>query len=472
MVNKKIIFYSILAYFSLRLFSYFFGSPTPLSDGSIVNTIFSVLLVFATTYLLVKKDSKGWLLIVGELMLGGSGNILAIDSISIRTVLLFISLLIFLVQTTHAKKIREMFIEPISIPILFLLLWATISAIVGIRNHNEMSLIISDFIPYLFLLYYYPLKELFSKDNFKIYCFNILIAGVLANALFIFFTFILFNLQITALQDSYYHWFRDILGGKITYLSNGFYRLVLNEHLLAVPIAVYFVYRQIKDPKKINLVIILALSFILALSLTRIYYLALVVSLFFLFSREYWKKWIKYSLLILFSIFIFFTVFYLFASRGTSPGWEYFGLRIGSIASPTTEQSSLSRIVLFPEIINKIKDSPAVGSGLGSTVTIFSPVYNENITTTHFDWGYLEIMAETGIIGFTAWLAMIYCLFYYMRRNKNKQSPPIAVITALLVINITSPAIFHVFGVILIAMLLARVSRRLPDEPIHNLERP
>lgn len=468
MVNKKIIFYSILVYFFLRLFSYFFGSPTPLSDGSVVNTTFSVFLVIAVAYLLAKKDIRGWLIIAGELMLGGSGNILAIDSISVRTVLLVVSLFIFFIQTIQAKKIRQTFIDPISIPILFLLLWASISAIVGWRNNNEIGLIISDFIPYLFLLYYYPLKELIKKDDFKIFCLNILISAVLANALFIFITFILFNLEITTMQGSYYHWFRDIAQGKITYLSDGFYRLVLNEQLLVVPIAVYFIFQQIKQPKNINLVIIFALSFILALSLTRIYYLALVVSLFCLFSREYWKKWFKYSLLILISIFILFTGFYLFASRGMSLGWKYFGLRIGSIASPTIEQSSLSRMVLLPEIINKIKDSPVIGSGLGSTVTIFSPVYKETITTPHFDWGYLEIMAETGIIGFIAWIAMICYIFYLIKSDKNKKSPLIAVIVALLAINITSPAIFHVLGVVLIVIILARVSAQLSGEPIQN----
>jgi len=457
----------MLAYFFLRLFSYFFGSPTPLSNGSVINTAFSALLVIFIAYLLIKKDLRGWLLIAGELMLGGSGNILAVDSISIRTVLLFISIIIFFTQTIRDKKIRQTFIVPISIPILFLLLWAFISAIVGMRNHNETGLIISDFIPYLFLLYYYPLHELIEKDNFRKNCLNILSAAVLANALFIFITFILFNLEIATLQDAYYHWFRDILGGKITYLSDGFYRIVLNEHLLAVPIAIYFIYLQIKNPKNIYLAIMLALSFILALSLTRIYYLALVISLFCLFSREYWNKWLKYSLLILFSIFIFFTGSYLFASRGANLGWEYFGLRIGSIASPTIEQSSLSRMVLLPKIIDKINNNPIIGTGLGSTVTIFSPVYQETITTPHFDWGYLEIMAETGTIGFTIWLLMICYIFYLIKYDKNKQTPLIAMIVVLLAINITSPAIFHVFGIILIAITLARVSPRLSGEPTH-----
>ena len=40
-------------------------------------------------------------------------------------------------------------------------------------------------------------------------------------------------------------------------------------------------------------------------------------------------------------------------SRGQSLGWELLGLRLGSIASPSIEESSLSRIMLLPKIWEK-----------------------------------------------------------------------------------------------------------------------
>jgi O-antigen ligase len=467
--DKKIILFSVAIYFALRIFSYFFSSPTPLTEGSIINSALSIIIVIIAVYLILKNDWRGWLIIAVEFLLGGSGNILSIATVSIRTIFLAISMIIFFAQIIYRSQFKKTFFKPISIPIGLLILWSIISSIIGLRNGHDFGAIASDFIPYLFLLYYYPLTSLFKNNKFLNTCFNILIAAIIANAMFIFITFILFNSETTQLQGAFYHWFRDVAGGKITFLSDGFYRIVLNEHLLVIPIALYFLYSQICQPKKNNLIILATFSIILAISLTRIYYLALLIALLFLYSKEYWKNWLKYSVIFLFSIFIFYSSFFLFASRGLNLGWEYFGLRIGSIVAPQIEDSSLSRMVLLPEIIEKIKQKPIIGHGLGASITILSPVYGDYITTTHFDWGYLEIISESGIVGLIIWFLLIGYLIFSIINNKiSKKSPFIAIIIALLIINLTSPAIFHVFGVILITVILAHALRRSPGEPIDN----
>jgi O-antigen ligase len=141
------------------------------------------------------------------------------------------------------------------------------------------------------------------------------------------------------------------------------------------------------------------------------------------------------------------------ASRGHSLGLEIFGLRLQSIASPQIEDSSLSRLLLLPKILEKIKTKPIIGQGLGDTVTVYSPVFDTTITTSHFDWGYLEIWAEMGLYGLLSWAVFITYLFYLFLKNKNDKNISVAILLSFLVINITGPALFHVFGILLLIFL-------------------
>lgn len=190
---------------------------------------------------------------------------------------------------------------------------------------------------------------------------------------------------------------------------------------------------------------------VLAINITRIYLVALAVGILFLFSTKNWKRWLAYSAGALIFFILAFSLTHLAATKGKSLGWEYLGLRLQSIATPQTEDSSLSRLLLLPKIVEKIKLRPILGNGLGDTVTVYSPVFKANITTPHFDWGYLEIIDELGIIGLIAWILVIGYLILRIKQNRGL----LASVVALLIINITSPALFHVLGIVLITYILS-----------------
>jgi O-antigen ligase len=291
-----------------------------------------------------------------------------------------------------------------------------------------------------------------------------IISAFVGSFIFTFFTLAGFSLHLFVLQDSYYHWFRDVASGKITEYGFNFYRINLNEHLLLIPLLLISLGNIInKKVQKIEAIIPLFLLGILSVNLTRIFILAMGVGLLFLFSKTNWKRWLLYSTTTVVGFFLIFTSVHLLASRGQSLGWEFFGLRLQSIAMPQTEDSSLSRLMLLPKILDKIKKYPVLGTGLGDAVTIFSPIFKENITTPHFDWGYLEIIAETGIIGMIIWLLLIgYCLFKATNWTLR------ASLLSLLVINLTSPALFHVLGVILIVFILSQ--NNLKSDPLPKLQ--
>jgi len=465
--NKILIFLGL--YFLIKIFSYFFSPNTPLYSANPINTLVSILILGITSYFLIKKNQLGWIIIAGEIILGGGGGYFQILGISLRTLLLIFSITIYFFQNFQFSIFNFQTISNFSIfkklttPYLLLtslLLWGVISAINGLYNGHAILNVYSDFIPYLYLLYFFPLRELLKNQQFKNTAWKMLIASIIGNTVFILFIFFTFSSEIFILQENFYYWYRQIALGKITDTGTGFFRVVLDEHLLLIPIALLvigkilrFAQNDIKNNNHyylLNTLYFLALI-ILSINITRIYLLALFVGYLFLFSKKYWKRWIKYGVLTGVIFLISFSSLNLIASKGSTMGFELLLSRLNSIVSPTTELSSLSRMLLLPEIIEKIKEHPILGSGLGDAVTVYSPVLDSEITTPHFDWGYLEIFAEMGLVGLIIWLSLI---IYIFKNSKNKTLH--SLLLALLIINITSPALFHSLGIILFIFILSK----------------
>lgn len=459
MIAKKNFIFTLLLFLAIRLFSFLFTPQTPLLNQNAINNFISIAIFLITLYFLIKKSEYGWYIILTEIILGGSGGYFQIFGTALRTCLLIFSLVIFFWQNRKQDDNKEKNNKFIWL----LLIAAGGAAATGLITDHSRAGVYADFVPYLFLLYYFPLRELLHSEKFRALAFNLIFAAIVGNAFLILFTQAGFSFGIFAIQDNYYHWYRDVALGKITDLGMNFYRLVLNEHLLLIPLTIYFLGDAIKNKLNTkNIVALVCLLIILANNLTRIYLVGLAAGTLALFYHPNWKRWLVASASVAASFLIIFTGIHLLATHGKSLGWEFFGLRLQSIATPQIEDSSLSRMLLLPKILEKIKQHPFVGSGLGDTVTVYSPIFKQNITTPHFDWGYLEIYAEMGLLGALAWLLLIF--FTFKKLIKNSQHIMFAILISFLVINITSPALFHVFGITLLIIILNH-AWRAPFEP-------
>ena len=438
----------LLDYALLRIFSFYF------QPGSWLNTVLTIFFLSITTALLIAKRKEGWYFVAFELILGGAGGFLSAFGLSLRTLLLFTSALIFIYQKLSRKQLVPLIKENKIISIIFglLMLSAGISAVVGLLNGHSVNLIFSDIIPYLFLFYYFPLKELLGKAEFIAFAKKLILASIIGNTLFILLTFIGYSSGILVMFDPYYHWYRDIGLGKITEMGGNFYRLVLNEQLLLAPILLYWLYKTIKE--KItwqNIAILSALLFVLGINFTRIYHLAIIFGCLFLITKLNWKKTFSVFFLSAFIYIFIFCSTNLIITQGKDAGLNLLLGRAQSVIDPSSENSSLSRMMLLPKIWEKIKTNPLIGNGLGDTIAVYSPIFKKEITTSHYDWGYLEIIGEMGIVGILIWMALIWLLFKQTKNNKLSLS----LLISILIINFTSPALFHVMGIILIIFLLS-----------------
>ena len=475
MINKKQFGWYLGGYFLLRVFAHFFSPDTPLHAANIVNQIVTGIILLGTLYLIAKKDWRGWAIVAAEIILDGGGGYLALLGIALRTWLLAGSLLIYFIQILKNKLTRQenfYFARQFALPMIVLLGVASLAAINGLAHDHARGLIFADALPYLFLLYIFPLLNFWTQPKFRAALLHLVIAAIIGNIFLILFTLIGFSAGLFYLDGNFYHFFRDVAGGKITGLDFNFYRIVLNEHLLLAPLLIYFIGRQTCPPlqklfeskiqptaprAKIFIILATALLIILSASITRAYMLGILIGLVFLFRHNNWKRVLAYSVGAMVVFVAIFTSLHLITSRGQSAGWELLGLRTSAIISPQTDNSGLSRLLLLPKIWEKIKSAPLFGTGLGDTITVYSPTKGTMITTSQFDWGYFEIVAEMGIVGALAWLFFLIYLMISVCRNKSGDQRRIFIATfaAMAVVGIMGPMFTHVFGVIWILVLMS-----------------
>lgn len=476
--NKILIFLGL--YFIIKIFSYFFSPDTPLYLANPINTFISTLILLTTIYLLIKKNNIAWLIIVGEIILGGGGGYFQVLNISLRTLLLLSSISIYALQNIRLKNKNLKIFSLQSSILIILLLWACISSIIGYFNNHNLHLIYSDLIPYFYLLYLFPLRELIRNENFKQTALSMFYATIVGNTIFILFTFFGFSFGWFELQDAFYHWYRDVALGKITAISTGFFRLTLDEHLMLIPVALFFINKTIKDQlSKINyqipLITYSLLLIVLSINITRIYLVALFIGYLFIFTKQNWKKWFEYGLLTGAIFLISFCSLNIIATRGESLGFELLGLRLGSVVAPQIEESSMSRILLLKPIWEKIKTSPVLGEGLGATISAYSPIFKETITTSHFDWGWLEIIVELGVIGLFIWLLfltsyILKLITKYKIKNTEVKISFLSILIALLIINTTSPALFHSLGIIFIVFIFSQIDSEQKEKKLYDFD--
>lgn len=420
-------------------------------------------LTFAFGIAFFARREIAWCLLATELALGGAGNFFQFAGLSLRTILLgtFLGLAAFFSWYKKSNNTHHWFAYT-GIFVLLAIVWATVQ---GFVQGNAMTAIMADLIPFAYVLLAIPLAKLQLNATERSYLLRLGSAWLISTALFALLVFILYASGASELHDFLYQWLRDVAGAKITFLAPWFYRIVFPEQLLLVPAALIclsvLMRRDAPHWKWWGLYACTALS--LALNFSRGYFLGLAVgTLILLWQHKIWP-WFKTSALAAITLVLIFIGVCLVTSRGTQTGLPLLTGRVASISAPTNEASSATRLLLLPIIQTKIAAHPIAGNGLGSTITFYDPYLERTVTTGSFDWGYLELWAEFGIGALAylgLWLTTLILLLKKIRASVVDADVLVGILAglvALMVIALTTPALFHVFGTVFLATTLAIV---------------
>lgn len=445
-------FLFLLLFFGLRLVSFW------TTDHSILQGILTgmVLTLFSISFWW--RERVAWYMLVGELFLGGTGHFFELFGVAIRTWLIGLFLLFWTLRVGYKKEWHRFRLPTVvAVPGLVFSGFLLFSIFLGYQNGHDPRLIVQDVIPFSFFLLLFPAKQHLEQVWQSSIYRNLLAVFLFGSALFSLFTLLVFSTGVSLLHGPYYQWYRDVAHGKITDLGAGMYRIVTPEHLLLVPILLFLVAYLLSITKRTrqewSIVGVASIPFMLNLS--RAYLLAFVATLPFLAWRQSLRQWFKISATTLALMILVFINLNFLATSGQSFGLDLLGFRFASIARPDTERSAATRAVLLGPIREKIQNNPLLGEGLGATITFTDPVSKEVITTRQFDWGYLELWTELGLLGTLSYLVFLvthlFLLIKKIYRDGQLQWQTAGLLTgalSLCVINLTTPALFHMFGIL------------------------
>jgi len=449
-------YWLILAFFSIRLVSF-------LVRGSIFLQSFIVISALIILILLFKKNWHYALqFLLAEYLLGGVGHFFELANVSMRTLLTIVFLILYFIQVLKNH-------QSLNIPrrFIYLLLtffsWLTITTIIGFYYHNPLVFIIQDLIPFIFILLIFPLKKFWETQANKIFLLRLVFVWLLSGAIWSLLNFILFSKGLVIIHYAYYNWLRDFALAKITISSPYFWRIIFPEQILLIPLIIIISTLWLKYKHEIYLYLLIFSSLMLSLNISRSYFLGLLFGLLALKYKNNWSAWLKICSINFLIIFILFTGINLLSSAGSNTGLGILGLKFGGIIAPQTEISSQNRMDLLKPISNTIKNSLIMGSGLGQSVV------TQKINTRQFDWGYLEMWVKWGLLGLFSFMSVI---FYLLRTTfVSIKKKPLALglfgsLIALLVINVTTPALFHVLTIIYLSLLGAIIFNQSPANKI------
>jgi len=443
---------AVALYTCLRLFSFVSYEHT---TGQ---TIIGVFLIGCFLVLCTKKLPLAWVVLVGELLLDGSGHFFEIQGLILRTWFLGIFGIVWFVRAITYKTFFTSIprnVQKGMIVMGIVLMWSIIN---GFLNQHSTMNILQDGMLYVFFLLLFPASEF--RQTLRDYSPALIKGYLIGTAFFSLITFSIYASGIGTLPDIFYHWFRNVASGKITDLGNNFFRVVLPEHLLLIPIILIVTAFLIQKPKEKTLwVLLLSGLFVLTLNFSRIYIIALFAGILILGIKETFSRWAKIAFAIpLIFVSIFFSL-HLLASHGQSLGLELLGFKVNGVTTMRDDPSGAIRLAILPVAIDTIKQHPWLGNGLGTTITYVDPTMNVSTTRTQFDFGYLEMLAELGIVGTIIFLFFLGSILFPVARyawgsqkkiyhNQTLMRGILAGSCALFVINLTTPALFQGFGIL------------------------
>ncbi len=436
----------------------------------LVSQFFFLVFIALTIWLTWKKLEFGLLILVFEFLAGHGGHLFEFMGLSIRSTIFMVVLIVWFIKKIKTKDFNfsRFFQSPILITYLLFLILIFVGFLNGVISGNGI-LALKDVINYSFFLLVLPLLDVVSKGKFLKNLFLVIIAGIIGITIETFIVFLLFAFSLSQVHDVFYWWWRDLAIGKATFTKDNFFRIVSPAHLFVLPVFITFLSLIIAKfkkgfQKKYLIILALLLSFCLLLNFSRAYFLGVLIGLIVLKVGTRFKKWLLFSVIVILLMVVQFGVLFGIASGGdVLEGAGFLKNRMETLTKPQDELSSLTRLVILPDLLSQIYDVPIFGHGLGSKVGYPDPLSGEYKHTFHIDWGYLEIWLELGFLALILYftlLTMIFCKAYKIAKRsvslfkKRLYFGIGAGLVALFVASLAGPFLFHPLGILYIVLSL------------------
>ncbi len=468
-----------------------------------------ISIVLAALMISVKKLEHGLLLIFVEIVIGSLGYLFWFDlngfRLSIRVALWVIVMAVWFVRFSldfirsrtwknfNSQAIISAIKKNPFLPYLAILFtsiaWGLIN---GFLNHNGFKNIFFDSNGWLYFLLLFPvysvLKNL-SKDLVPGFL-AILSAACFWLCIKTFILLYVFSHASSGIIFEIYRWVRDTRVGEITNIQGGFYRIFFQSHIFIL-IAFFVVlgmlaYYQKNKPLNKKFAFLLSCFFTVLFSVNILNFsrsnwvgLACGILLFSSLSLKFygWKILFKLagisaiSAVLGFALIVAVVKFPYPIPKG---GFDTSSLLSERAMQITGEAGVSSRWSLLPKLLEKIKQSSALGQGFGAAITYISsdPRVLEKdpsgkFTTYAFEWGWLDIWIKLGLLGVVAYIALILKIFMIGITSQNDASFSFKIglifgLIAISIISFFSPYMNHPLGISYLILVMAMLNTNKP----------
>ena len=448
--------------------------------------LFSLALVLITLVVFIislKNIKLGLYIALTELIIGSKGYLFFLPilnfNLSLRIaifVAVMIAWLFWLIKNKKTSGIKTIITNNKELLVLaIIVIWGLIFAFI---QNNQLSNIILDFNAWLYFLYIFPFLTVFKTHKFVETLMQIITASITAIAVKSMIFLYIFS-HTKFLSQLIYKWGRDTGWGEFTAIGGNLYRIFSQAQIYAL-IGFFIVMGYLIFKGRLNYripsnqylsIILFSLLTIIILSLSRSYWLALIVTFFILIviGLILYKHKIKHVASILLRLgFLFILSYALIVSIINFPYPETEGMSDASAMITSrlimSESAVSSRWSQLPNLSKAIAKHPIIGSGWGTTVTYQSQdprILNEDnpegwYTTYAFEWGYLDIILKIGLIGMIIYLFIIFKLIRKSWQLFKKNIDPyyrsiiiglILGLVALMITHFFSPYLNHPLGI-------------------------
>jgi len=472
--NFRLIFLLIIFAEILSFLGYYF---------QIINNIAFFIIIILTAVLAFYRLEYGLFIMLGELFIGSFGYLFYFESggfkISIRIALWLIIMSIWLAKIllnlVKTKQLNIIFLKSKYFNYFFILFiiiaWGAVN---GFINKNSFGNLFFDFDNWIYFLTVFPIFQVLRDEkNLKIIkqIFILAISWLSIKTLLLAY---FFSHEYDYFSLDLYRWVRLSGAGEITSVVPGFSRIFMQSHifvLIGFFILLFYLLKKIIDGSSTFKNFFSPYFLFLTLSLA-----AIIIS----FSRSFWlglaagglvvwliaifklkinlKKFILFNLSVL-SVIIFslilIAIVVKFPLPSPSGGFNAVNLFENRATAISGEAGASSRWQLLPPLWHKIKTSPLIGRGFGTTVTyksndprILATSSKGEYTTYAFEWGWLDVWLKLGLLGLLAYLILFAKIIFDGLKNGSYLALALGIgLIVLAAVNMFSPYVNHPLGI-------------------------